>query len=63
MARCCCGSIPVTRFADGLRPWAAATPTAAIGDAKASCASNPAVGIPVLEKALKDARIDLQPRG
>ncbi len=36
--------------------------TASIGQAQAQCASNPAAGIPVLEKALKDARIDLPPR-
>jgi len=36
---------------------------ATIGEAKASCGSNPAAGIPVLEKALKDNKIDLPPRG
>ena len=36
---------------------------AAIGGAKSKCASNPAAGIPVLERALKDAKIDLPPRG
>ena len=35
---------------------------AAIGEAKARCAGNPAAGIPVLEKALRDARISLPPR-
>lgn len=36
---------------------------AGIGDAKASCAKNPAAGIPVLEKALREKRINLPPRG
>jgi hypothetical protein len=37
--------------------------SAAITEAKAKCASNPAAGIPVLERALKDAKVDLPPRG
>jgi hypothetical protein len=35
----------------------------AIGGAKAKCASDPAAAIPVLERALKDAKLDLPPRG
>jgi hypothetical protein len=38
-------------------------PNAAIDEAKAKCASNPAAGIPVLEQALKDAKVDLPPHG
>jgi hypothetical protein len=34
-----------------------------ISDARLKCATNPAAGIPVLERALKDARVDLPPRG
>jgi hypothetical protein len=37
--------------------------SATIGDAQNQCATNPAAGIPVLERALKDARVSLPPRG
>jgi hypothetical protein len=33
-----------------------------ISDAQSQCVSNPAAGIPVLERALKDARVNLPPR-
>ena len=34
-----------------------------VSEAQQQCASNPAAGIAVLERALKDARIDLPPHG
>jgi hypothetical protein len=37
--------------------------SATIGEAQNRCATNPAAGIPVLERALKDARVNLPPRG
>jgi len=39
-----------------------APPSARIEGAKADCAKNPAAGIPVLEKALNDAKVQLPPR-
>ncbi len=39
-----------------------APPSAKIEGAKANCANNPAAGIPVLEKALTDAKVQLPPR-
>jgi hypothetical protein len=39
-----------------------ATPNVSVETASAKCGSNPAGSIPVLEKALTDARIDLPPR-
>jgi len=36
---------------------------ATIGEAQSQCATNPAGAIPTLERALKDARVDLPPRG
>jgi hypothetical protein len=39
-----------------------ATPSARIEGAKANCANNPAAAIPVLEKALTDAKVQLPPR-
>jgi hypothetical protein len=36
---------------------------ATISDAQQQCAGNPAAGITVLERALKDARVNLPPRG
>jgi hypothetical protein len=38
-------------------------PSATISDAQNQCASNPSAGIPVLERALKGARVSLPPRG
>jgi hypothetical protein len=38
-------------------------PSATISEAQQQCASNPAAGISVLERALKDARVNLPPRG
>jgi len=38
-------------------------PSATIGEAQNQCDRNPAAGIPVLERALKDARVNLPPRG
>lgn len=40
-----------------------ADPQGNIANAMAQCSSNPAAGIPVLERALKDARVNLPPRG
>jgi hypothetical protein len=40
-----------------------ATPSGAIADARAQCAAGNTAGIPVLEKALKDNKINLPPRG
>jgi hypothetical protein len=37
--------------------------SATISEAQRQCAGNPAAGIPVLERALKDARVSLPPRG
>jgi hypothetical protein len=37
-------------------------PVAGIGRAQSQCDDNPAAAIPVLEKALRDARISLPPR-
>jgi len=39
-----------------------ASPSGAGADAMASCAANPSAGIPVLEKALTDAKTPLPPR-
>jgi len=38
-------------------------PLAGITKAQSQCDSNPAPAIPVLEKALRDARVGLPPRG
>jgi hypothetical protein len=38
-------------------------PTANVGNAVSKCGSAPGDAIPVLEKALKDAKVDLPPRG
>jgi len=40
-----------------------APPLAGVTRAQSQCDSNPAAAIPVLEKALRDARISLPPRG
>jgi len=37
-------------------------PVAKVGRAQSQCDDNPAAAIPVLEKALRDARISLPPR-
>jgi hypothetical protein len=37
--------------------------SATISGAQQQCALNPAAGIPVLERVLKDARVNLPPRG
>lgn len=37
--------------------------SATVSEAQGQCAANPAAGIPVLERALKDARVNLPPRG
>lgn len=37
--------------------------SATIAEAQRQCAGSPAAGIPVLERALKDARVNLPPRG
>jgi len=37
-------------------------PVAEVGRAQSQCDDNPAAAIPVLEKALRDARISLPPR-
>jgi hypothetical protein len=39
-----------------------APPLAGVTRAQSQCASNPTAAIPVLEKALRDARISLPPR-
>ncbi len=39
-----------------------ASPSGAGADAMAQCASNPSAGIPVLEKALMDAKVSLPPK-
>jgi hypothetical protein len=39
-----------------------ASPSGAGADAMAQCASNPGAGIPVLERALTDAKVSLPPR-
>jgi hypothetical protein len=38
-------------------------PNARIDEAKSQCGGNPGYAIPILEQALKDARVDLPPRG
>jgi hypothetical protein len=38
-------------------------PNGRIDEAKSQCGGNPSYAIPILEQALKDARVDLPPRG
>ena len=60
---CSALSAKYDRYINNLDMGKGMQPTnATISDAKAKCASNPVAAIPVLERALKDSKIDLPPR-
>ena len=60
---CSALSAKYDRYVNNLDMGKGMQPTSAtISEAKTKCASNPAAAIPVLERALKDSKIDLPPR-